>query len=103
MGSAIRISIGTLTVPEGSYEVFYVNNVDAGTAVAIITAKAGSNFVGTVPETFTITPKQLTKEMVSPIADQPYTGDQIKPTVTVTDGAPAGGGQGLHRDLRQQQ
>ena len=64
----------------------YVNNVDAGTAVAIITAKTDSNFVGTVPETFTITPKQLTEKMVSPIADQPYTGDQITPDVTVEDG-----------------
>lgn len=86
VGSVSAVKAGTLTVPEDSYDVTYVNNVDAGTAVAIITAKTDSNFVGTVPETFTITPKQLTEKMVSPIADQPYTGDQITPDVTVEDG-----------------
>lgn len=85
-GTVSEVKAGTLTVPAASYEVSYVSNVDAGTAVAIITAKANSNFVGTVPETFTITPKQLTSQMVSAIADQPYTGDQITPTVIVTDG-----------------
>ena len=86
VGSVSEVKAGTLTVTEDSYDVNYVNNVDAGTAVAIITAKTDSNFVGTVPETFTITPKQLTEKMVSPIADQPYTGDQITPDVTVEDG-----------------
>ena len=38
-----------------------------------------------VPETFIITPKQLTSQMVSDIVDQPYTGNQITPTVTVED------------------
>lgn len=85
-GTVSEVKAGTLTVPEDNYDVTYVNNVNAGTAVAIITAKANSNFVGTVPETFTITPKQLTEKMVSPIADQPYTGDQITPDVTVEDG-----------------
>ena len=87
VGSVTEVKAGTLVVPEGSYEVSYVNNVDAGTAVAIITAKADSNFIGNVPKTFTITPKQLTADMVSAIADQPYTGEQIKPDVTVADGS----------------
>lgn len=86
VGNVSEVKAGELTVPEDSYEVSYVNNVDAGTAVAIITAKADSNFVGTVAETFTITPKALKEEMVSDIADQPYTGDQLTPTVIVTDG-----------------
>lgn len=84
-GTVSEVEAGTLTVPEDSYDVFYVSNVNAGTAVAIITAKANSNFTGMVAKTFTITPKQLTEEMVSPIADQPYTGEQIKPDVTVAD------------------
>ena len=87
VGSVTEVKAGTLVVPEGSYEVSYVNNVDAGTAVAIITAKADSNFIGNVPKTFTITPKQLTADMVSAIADQPYTGEQIKPDVTVAYGS----------------
>lgn len=86
-GTVSEVKAGTLIVPAGSYEVSYVNNVNAGTAVAIITAKADSNFIGTVPETFTIDPKNLTEDMVSPIADQPYTGEQIKPDVTVADGS----------------
>ncbi len=84
-GTVSEVKAGTLTVPEDSYEVSYVNNVNAGTAVAIITAKANSNFTGMVPETFIITPKQLTSQMVSDIVDQPYTGNQITPTVTVED------------------
>ncbi len=87
VGSVSEVKAGTLVVPEGSYEVSYVNNVDAGTAVAIITAKATSNFIGTVAETFTIDPKKLTENMVSPIAAQPYTGEQVKPDVTVADGS----------------
>lgn len=86
VGSVTEVKADELTVPEDSYEVSYVNNVNAGTAVAIITAKAGSNFTGMVAKTFTITPKQLTSQMVSPIADQPYTGDQITPDVAVEDG-----------------
>ena len=84
-GTVSDVKADELTVPEDSYEVSYVNNVNAGTAVAIITAKANSNFTGMVPETFTITPKQLTSQMVSDIVDQPYTGNQITPTVTVED------------------
>ena len=87
-GTVSGVKADELTVPADRYDVTYVNNVDAGTAVAIITAKADSNFIGTVAKTFTITPKQLTQEMVSDIADQPYTGDQIKPDVTVTDSDP---------------
>ena len=87
VGSVSEVKAETLVVPEDSYDVTYVNYVDAGTAVAIITAKAGSNFTGTVAKTFTITPKQLTADMVSAIADQPYTGEQVKPDVTVTDGS----------------
>lgn len=87
VGSVSEVKAETLVVPEDSYDVIYVNNVDAGTntAVAIITAKADSNFIGTVAKTFTIAPKLLTQEMVSAIADQPYTGEQIKPDVTVAD------------------
>ena len=48
-GTVSEVKAGTLTVPEDSYEVSYVNNVNAGTAVAIITAKANSNFTGWCP------------------------------------------------------
>ena len=88
-GTVSGVKAGELTGLEKDtdYTVTFNNYVNAGqnTAMAVITGTG--NFTGTLIKTFTITPKQLTKEMVSPIADQPYTGDQIKPTVTVTDGA----------------
>lgn len=88
-GTVSGVKAGELTGLEKDtdYTVIFNNHVNAGqnTAMAVITGTG--NFTGTLIKTFTITPKQLTKEMVSPIADQPYTGDQIKPTVTVTDGA----------------
>ena len=81
-----EVKAGTLTVPTGSYGVTCLNNVNASeAAVAIITANADSNFTGTLTKTYTISPKQLTEDMVSPISDQPYTGQKIQPTVTVTD------------------
>lgn len=89
VGSVSEVKAGGLTVPTDSYDVAYVNNVNAGdnAAVAIITAKADSNFTGTVAVPFTITPKVLTEKMVSDIADQPYTGEQLTPTVTAADGS----------------
>ena len=81
-----EVKAGDLDVTAEDYTVTYLNNVNASeAAVAIITANADSNFTGRLVKSFTISPKQLTEAMVSPITDQPYTGQKIQPTVTVTD------------------
>lgn len=88
VGSASEVKAGELTglVENTDYTVTFYNNVNAGENTAQAAIMGTGNYTGTLLEYFTITPKALTEEMVSPIADQPYTGDQIKPTVTVADG-----------------
>lgn len=82
----------TLTVMDGEktiientdYTVSYTNNTDAGTATATITGKG--NYTGTQDKTFTITPKDLSKETIvitlNPDELLTYTGSEIKPTVS---------------------
>lgn len=88
VGSVTEVKAGELTVLEKDkdYTVTFNNNVNAGENTAMAVIMGTGNFDGTLIKYFTITPKQLTEKMVSAIADQPYTGDQIKPTVTVADG-----------------
>ena len=67
------------------YEVAYTDNVNAGTATATITGKG--NYGSTASKTFTISPKELTADMVtlSPESFE-YNGATQKPEVTVADG-----------------
>ena len=68
------------------YTVDYLNNVDAGTGYARITAK-GNNFVGMALQKFSIEEKTLERSFkVDPIPSQPYQGGkEIKPDVVVWD------------------
>ena len=89
VGSVSEVKAGVLTDLEKDkdYTVILNNSVNAGqdTAMAVITGTG--NFTGTLIKNFTIDPKQLTPQMVSEIAGQPYTGEQVKPDVTVADGS----------------
>lgn len=68
------------------YTVTYYNNVNASDeAKAVVTAK-GNNFTGSQTAEFTIAPKEITDEMVKDIPDQYYTGNEVIPPVTITDG-----------------
>lgn len=68
------------------YTVAYYNNVNASKeAKAVVTAK-GNNFTGSQTAEFTIAPKPITAEMVDDIPDQHYTGEEVVPPVTITDG-----------------
>ena len=82
------VKAGALEVTANDYTVTCRNNINAGTdtATVTITAKPDSNFTGTLVKSFTISPKTLSEAMVSSISDQPYAGQQIKPTVIVMDG-----------------
>lgn len=88
VGSVSAVKAGVLTGLEKDkdYTVTFNNNVNAGKNTAMAVIMGTGNFTGTLIRNFTITPKALEKEMVSPIADQPYTGEQVKPDVTVADG-----------------
>lgn len=68
------------------YTVTYYNNVNASKeAKAVVTAK-GNNFTGSQTAEFTIAPKEITADMVQDIPEQYYTGNEVIPPVTITDG-----------------
>ena len=62
------------------FTITYSNNTETGTATAVVTGKG--NCTGTVTLTFTIV-MSITPDMVSPIPDQPYTGNAVEPGITV--------------------
>lgn len=53
--SKIKVKVNGKTVPSDSYEISYENNVEVGTAAVVITAKADSDYAGSVKKTFKIT------------------------------------------------
>ncbi|GAB6395264.1 MAG: Ig-like domain-containing protein [Bacteroidales bacterium] len=72
----------TLTL-NTDYTVAYTNNVNAGTATATVTGKG--NYTGSASRTFLIV-KQIAASWIADIPPQTYTGDSVKPAVTVRDG-----------------
>jgi hypothetical protein len=64
------------------YEVQYANNINAGTATAMITGKGV--YTGTVSKEFIIA-TTLMNDMVQNIADQTYTGSLVQPALTIID------------------
>ena len=65
------------------YTLSYSDNINAGTATITITGKG--NFTGMTETTFIITQKSAEKLNISEIANQIYTGKEIKPNVVITD------------------
>lgn len=65
------------------YTVSYENNVNAGTAYAVV---SGIGYMkGTKKIPFTIQPRSINSSIISYIADQTYTGQPLQPKVTVVD------------------
>ena len=71
-------------VKDTDYTVSYSNNINVGTATVIVEGK--EDYVGTKVITFGITEKSITGLTVSEIADSVYTGSEIIPDFTVSDG-----------------
>ena len=67
------------------YTLSYSDNINVGTATITITGKG--NFTGMTSTTFIITQKSAEKLNISEIANQIYTGKEIKPNIVVTDTA----------------
>ena len=65
------------------YTLSYSDNINVGTATITITGKG--NFAGMTSTTFIITQKSAEKLNISEIANQIYTGKEIKPNIVVTD------------------
>ena len=72
------LTIGT------DYLLGFDDNVNAGLGIVMI--HGVGNYKGTAYATFNILDKEMTADMIQPIADQSYTGSAIEPTVVVKDG-----------------
>ncbi|MDD7642534.1 MAG: hypothetical protein PUK75_08690 [bacterium] len=67
------------------YYVSYSNNRNVGTATVTVTGRG--NYTGTKTTTFRIIGKTINNTTVSSIDTQRYTGDEIRPSVTVKIGS----------------
>ncbi len=82
----VRVEDGGVLLVNGvDYQVIYEQNVNAGTAT--ITIMGINKYSGSRTVTFRITPQQLGRATVSPVAEQVYDGQEKNPPVTVTTGA----------------
>jgi len=89
-GTAIRpkpfLKYGQDILQEGrDYTLAYTNNIHVGTAQITITAKG--SYTGRAIATFRIVPKSiLTCNVPKTVAEQSYTGSQVKPNITIKNG-----------------
>ena len=80
----VTVKYDNQTVTSG-YRISYENNINAGTAYAVITGTG--KYIGTVKKTFTITPKSIKlTDITLSSTSYTYNGSSKTPAVTVTDG-----------------
>lgn len=70
------------TIPSTEYTVSYTNNINVGTATVKIEAKPGSNFVGSLEETFAIN-SVLFADVKVVGAPFTYTRQEIRPVIEI--------------------
>lgn len=79
------VIVGPLTLPTTGYGVGYSGNINVGTATATVTGSG--NFTGSKSVNFTITPKDVSADMITLSPETfVYDGSAHKPTATVKDG-----------------
>jgi len=86
---AVTVKLDGKVVAAKNYKLTYANNTNASTAKKKATVKVTGtgSYSGSKTVSFTITPKALTKKMVTlSKAKRVYTGKAIKPAVTVRQG-----------------
>ncbi|MBO4863898.1 MAG: hypothetical protein J5517_06010 [Eubacterium sp.] len=85
---AVTVTLNGEALPEDSYTVSYKNNINAGTAEAVVTAKAGSIYADSSSGAFTIGACSITSENISvdDIPDVTYNRAAQTPAPTVTFG-----------------
>lgn len=82
---AVTVKDGTTVIDSNEYTVAYSNNINAGTATVTVTDNDGGNYtLSEKQQTFEIARRSITEAEASSVADQTYTGSQIKPDVTLT-------------------
>ena len=82
-GKAIEPAVSIDGLKEGTdYTVAYENNINAGTAKAVITGKG--DYAGTVEKEFTITQANIANADIGKISDQTVTGEAIEPELEMS-------------------
>ncbi len=82
----VTVKDGTKVLTEGKdYDIEYSDNTDVGTAT--VTVQGKGNYEGKAVKTFEIVATVITKDDITPIEDQLYTGSAITPAVTVKIGS----------------
>ena len=82
-GKAIEPAVSIDGLKEGTdYTVAYENNINAGTAKAVITGKG--DYAGTVEKGFTITQANIANAEIGKISDQTVTGEAIEPELEIS-------------------
>jgi len=85
--SNVQLQYGLDYLDAENYEVTYANNINVGEATVTATSKDNSNYSFVKSETFTINPKTLDENNITlDHIKYEYTGEDIEPGVTVTDG-----------------
>ena len=83
----VIISINNITLTENiDYEVSYENNIDKGTAKAIVTGKGNYSTARPIEMTFSIVQNVVNPNVAVSPETNVYTGEEICPTVVVTVG-----------------
>jgi hypothetical protein len=83
---ALTVKDGDKTLQPGTdYVTEGINNTNAGTAFVTVTGVG--NYTGSTSKTFIINPKPVADGWIGNIPDQSYTGSEVKPALTVRDGA----------------
>lgn len=82
-GKVIEPAVSIDGLKEGTdYTVAYENNINAGTAKAVITGKG--DYAGTVEKGFTITQANIANADIGKISDQTVTGEAIEPELEIS-------------------
>ncbi len=77
----------TTKLQEGTdYSLAYLNNINAGTATAKITAIDNGNFTNELSSNYTITAIKIVENMITTIGVQKYTGKDLEPNVEIKFG-----------------
>ena len=90
--TSVTPASGGDAVASGEYSVGYTNNINASETAPTVTVTAvdSGNYTGSASTTFKINPKSISSSGITiepdPIRDQPYTGSEIEPELTIKDG-----------------
>lgn len=72
-------------VKNTDYNLRYYDNINVG--IATIEIIGIGNYTGTKKVNFNITPRDISYAVIENIEDQKYTGEEISPTIKITDGS----------------